>query len=183
MNDQRYETCAYPGCSRAAVYLFTPDIPNADQGRLYVCDDPAHCCLGLTEPGWSGRNCKRWIVEYVDLVPAASPAPALAPNGFRRRACMDEWTPAERAIWDAKQEVEKAGAHVWLTDAVILLDRAQAKVADFVELPAPSAQTEISAGKTLLRPVAGLGRALRVAHGPAAEGLRLMLLRCAPEAG
>lgn len=62
----------------------------------------------------------------------------LTTNGFPRRAKMDEWTPAERAIYDAMQAVEKVGAHPLLTDAVILLSQARDKVADYVELPSSS---------------------------------------------
>jgi hypothetical protein len=46
---------------------------------------------------------------------------------------MDQWTPTERAIAAAVDAVERAGASIHLTDAVILLTRAQAKVADHVE--------------------------------------------------
>lgn len=55
-------------------------------------------------------------------------------NGFPRRARLDLHTPAETAIHLAVQVVESAGAHVLLTDAVILLQQARDKVADFVEL-------------------------------------------------
>jgi hypothetical protein len=50
-----------------------------------------------------------------------------------RRIRMDLWTPAERAIHDALQEVEKAGAHPLLTKATMLLSDAQRAVADFVD--------------------------------------------------
>jgi hypothetical protein len=46
---------------------------------------------------------------------------------------MDLWHDAERAIHDAVQAVERAGAHPLLTDAVVLLGLAKEKVADFVE--------------------------------------------------
>jgi hypothetical protein len=59
----------------------------------------------------------------------------LAENGFPRRMCLNLMTPAELSIFNAMQEVEKAGAHPLLTDAVILLGQARDKVADFVELP------------------------------------------------
>lgn len=52
-----------------------------------------------------------------------------------RRIRIDMFTPAERAIYDAVQVVEAAGAHPLLTDAVNLLQQARAKVADFVDLP------------------------------------------------
>jgi hypothetical protein len=50
-----------------------------------------------------------------------------------RRIRMDLWTPAERAIYDAIQAVEEAGADPRLTDAVILLGRAKDRVADYVD--------------------------------------------------
>jgi hypothetical protein len=58
--------------------------------------------------------------------------------GIPRRSCLDLNTPAELAIYEAMQAVEKAGAHPLLTDAVILLGQARDKVADFVD-KAPNA--------------------------------------------
>ena len=55
-------------------------------------------------------------------------------NGFPRRARLDLMSPVERIIFDAVQEVEKVGAHPLLTDAVVLLDQARNKVADYLEL-------------------------------------------------
>jgi hypothetical protein len=52
---------------------------------------------------------------------------------FTRRASMWLWVPAERMIYDAVQEVERMGADVALTDAVILLGKARDRVADFVD--------------------------------------------------
>lgn len=52
---------------------------------------------------------------------------------FPRRNRLDKNTPAELAIRNAMLEVEKAGAHPLLTDAVILLGQAKDKVADFVD--------------------------------------------------
>jgi hypothetical protein len=46
---------------------------------------------------------------------------------------MDHWTPVEKQINDALQAVEALGAHLRLTDAVVLLSQAQNAVADFVE--------------------------------------------------
>lgn len=46
---------------------------------------------------------------------------------------MDLWTPAERAIYDAVQVVESAGADLRLTDAVRFLGLAQRSVAAFVD--------------------------------------------------
>lgn len=50
-----------------------------------------------------------------------------------RRNRIDQWTPAETAIYNATQAVEQAGAHPLLTDAVVLLGQAREKVADFVD--------------------------------------------------
>lgn len=50
-----------------------------------------------------------------------------------RRARVDQWTEAEKAIDAAVQVVERAGADVRLTDAVNLLWAARQSVADFVD--------------------------------------------------
>lgn len=50
-----------------------------------------------------------------------------------RRNDVLRWTAAERAIQAAVDEVERAGAHPLLTDAVVLLSEAQARVADYVD--------------------------------------------------
>jgi len=50
-----------------------------------------------------------------------------------RRIRLDLATPAEIAIRAAVDAVEKAGADVLLTDAVILLGQAREKVADFID--------------------------------------------------
>ena len=55
-------------------------------------------------------------------------------NEIPRRMRVDLYTPAEKAIHDAIAEVEKAGAHTRLTDAVILLSQAKDAVADFVDI-------------------------------------------------
>lgn len=50
-----------------------------------------------------------------------------------RRNRLDLNTPAEKAIWEAMQEVEKTGAHPLLTDAINMLKQAKEKVSDFVD--------------------------------------------------
>jgi hypothetical protein len=50
-----------------------------------------------------------------------------------RRIRLDQLTPAEMAIAEAVAAVERAGAHPLLTDAVVLLGQARAKVADFID--------------------------------------------------
>lgn len=50
-----------------------------------------------------------------------------------RRHRADLWTPSEKAIQDAIWEIEKIGADVKLTEAVILLQKAKELVSDFVD--------------------------------------------------
>jgi hypothetical protein len=50
-----------------------------------------------------------------------------------RRICINRLTPAELAIRKAVSEVEMAGTHPLLTEAVTLLQQARGKVADYVD--------------------------------------------------
>ena len=50
-----------------------------------------------------------------------------------RRNQLDLLTPAELAIFEAMQAVEKIGADEKLTEAVIILQKARDLVADFIE--------------------------------------------------
>lgn len=60
--------------------------------------------------------------------------PANLPDrGVPRRVCVDLLTPAEEAIRQAVLAVEALPADVRLTNAVILLGRAQESVADYVD--------------------------------------------------
>jgi len=54
-------------------------------------------------------------------------------NTIPRRARLDLNTPAEKAIYDAMQEVEKMPADEKLTEAVILLGKARDLIADFID--------------------------------------------------
>lgn len=54
-------------------------------------------------------------------------------EGFPRRSRIDLHTPAEAAIRHAVQVIEAMDAHPLLTDAVVLLQEAKDKVADYVE--------------------------------------------------
>jgi len=55
-------------------------------------------------------------------------------NGsISRRNRIDLHTPEEQAIREAMQKVEEMGADIRLTEAVILLGKAQNKVADYVD--------------------------------------------------
>ncbi len=53
--------------------------------------------------------------------------------GFPRRNRVDLYTLAETAIRNAMLAVEEVGADSLLTDAIILLEQAKHRVADFVE--------------------------------------------------
>ena len=54
-------------------------------------------------------------------------------NQVPRRIRLDLNTPAELAIYEAMGEVEKLPADTRLTEAVILLEQAKNKVADYVD--------------------------------------------------
>jgi hypothetical protein len=54
-------------------------------------------------------------------------------NDIPRRIRIELMTPAELAIRAAVLAVEEAGADPLLTDAVVLLDEAKEKVADYVD--------------------------------------------------
>lgn len=61
--------------------------------------------------------------------------PALLP----RRNRLDQMTPAERAIYDAAQDVELLPADERLTKAVVLLGEARDLVSDYVDDTQPPA--------------------------------------------
>lgn len=54
-------------------------------------------------------------------------------DGWPRRSRVDYWSPAEHAISAAMRVVEEAGGSLKLTEAVNLLAKAQACVADHIE--------------------------------------------------
>ena len=54
-------------------------------------------------------------------------------NTIPRRAYINKMLPAELAIRTAVDAIEEMGADILLTDAVILLQQAQSKVADYID--------------------------------------------------
>lgn len=52
---------------------------------------------------------------------------------FPRRNCIDLLTPAEKALHDASQAIENAGAHPLLTEAGNSLHEARRLLADYVD--------------------------------------------------
>lgn len=64
---------------------------------------------------------------------SGGPRPARRPDGISSRIDRLWMTVAELAITHAMMQVEKAGASVALTDAVVLLAKARDRVADHVE--------------------------------------------------
>lgn len=65
-------------------------------------------------------------------------------NDIPRRAYVQKWTAPERAIKDAVRAVEAAGAHPLLTDAIILLQQAFEKIADYTDQATPDENPEMS---------------------------------------
>lgn len=65
-------------------------------------------------------------------------------NSIPRRTCIDRHTPAELAIHNAIQEVEKLGADRRLTEAFILLVEAKNSVSDYVDWKHSETITESS---------------------------------------
>ena len=65
--------------------------------------------------------------------PLRQPVPNAPGRDCARRCYVDLWSPAEKAIYDAVIAVEAAGCDPRLTDAVVLLQRAKERVADFVD--------------------------------------------------
>lgn len=57
----------------------------------------------------------------------------MSENDFPRRNRLDKMNPAELAIYNAMQEVEKLGASEGLTQAITLLSEAKDLVSDFVD--------------------------------------------------
>lgn len=123
---------------------FTPEQVNAlniwQNGPVhpFTCgnDHEGDRDLVATESGWICPTCEykqKWAHEFM-LQPPADPLGHLKDaNGVPRRIRMDLWTPAEKAIHDAMQEVEKMEADVRLTNAVLKLSEAQRLVADFID--------------------------------------------------
>ena len=59
-----------------------------------------------------------------------------------RRSDISRSTPAENEIRRAVEFVEGMGCHPLLTEAVILLDQAREKVADYVDLTPPAEERD-----------------------------------------
>ncbi len=57
----------------------------------------------------------------------------MSDSNIPRRCYRQKWTPAEKAIKDAVEAVEIVGAHPLLTEAVILLQKAFDKLADYTD--------------------------------------------------
>lgn len=107
------------------------------------------CCGEMKDPAdprwrWNGEA---WEHKCGDPQAGYFPARYFGPrlqmvDGFPRRNRIDLLTPAEKAIYDAVQAVENLPADVRLTDAVILLQAARDKVADYIESISDSAVPE-----------------------------------------
>jgi hypothetical protein len=74
----------------------------------------------------NARALARWKAE-------GGVRPAKRPDGWPTRSDIEWFSPAELSIRETMLAIENAGASVALTDAVILLAQARARVADHVE--------------------------------------------------
>jgi hypothetical protein len=119
------------------------------------------------------------------------------PPATNLRNDMLQWTPAEKAIHDAVQAVEAAGADVLLTDAVNLLAHARQRVAMYVErvdpfgtpspppapLSVPAANIDMdlrTKANVIIAEALGRVRAMGfgvVVDGPTGEGVHVKALR------
>jgi len=59
---------------------------------------------------------------------------AVAEGSAIRRDRIDQFTPAEKAIWDAVKIIDAMPPHPWLTDSINLLHAARRRVADYVDV-------------------------------------------------
>ena len=74
--------------------------------------------------------------------PPQLPRPVKTDDGWPTRRDVSWYTVGEQAIREALLAVEGMGAHVLLTEAVMLLSQAQDKVADFAESAASTGDAD-----------------------------------------
>lgn len=67
-------------------------------------------------------------------------------SGIKRGQCLDLSTPEELAIRHTVDLVEELGAHVLLTDCVVLLGQAREKLSEWVDAGKPGASTRCRFG-------------------------------------
>lgn len=91
---------------------------------------------GATHPEWNNRY-NKW--EALKSLPIKyepkddKQDEAKMENEIPRRIRMGKWTPAEKSIYDAMQEVEKLLPDTRHTEAVVLLSKAKDLIADVVD--------------------------------------------------
>ncbi len=144
------EWIARAGWNGKGMHLYLEDSLTIDLPRLDARGRPTHqqtrryepCIVMFTaqekhQPGWLASQADMLADDWQIVNPAATKQtqPHALVDGFPRRNRIDLQTPAEKAIRDAVQAVEEAGADERLTSAVILLGEALDKVADYVEAP------------------------------------------------
>lgn len=104
---------------------------NGYSGTVRLIFSHSVASLGLTEIEYctcgDGDGC------YLCADKPAVELPKNSAYGFPRRLCLYLMTPAELAIYNAVQVVEEVGADPLLTDAVVLLQQARDKVADYID--------------------------------------------------
>jgi hypothetical protein len=123
--------------------------PALVQAVLARTDELSGACLNCRgtgvrydETNGHGHQCRpcQGTGQALDALPAPSESVNsrkdtndMPKETFSRRIQIDKLTPAERAIYDAMVAVEGLPPDVRLTDAVVLLQQARDKVADYVD--------------------------------------------------
>lgn len=109
--------------------------------EYWLCLDCKTEWQGMTGVPETCPECKsrNTFCDYTPPVPVATNGITRGEpmNEVPRRNDMQRWSEAERAIYDAMQAVEAAGADLRLTDAVTLLGAARDSVADFIDQTEP----------------------------------------------
>lgn len=99
-----------------------------------VCENAGRIC-GCVDfrPTIEAVFCEGKLQKLRRVAQAAQPKRVAMVDGFPRRSRIDLLEPAEKAIFDAVQAVERMPPDVRLTKAVCLLQDAREAVADYVE--------------------------------------------------
>jgi hypothetical protein len=150
---------------RAAIVTWAYDDDDQPVNLTVFIDGFTQFEPMVSAKGYSENRYWEWPPRDVAPAPAvidpkALPAPAVPEavilSGYVPPAVVDMFDPmrrnddhrlfmAERGIYGAIRAVEMAGAHPWLTDAVVLLTAARNKVADYYDLiPAVAARDAAS---------------------------------------
>jgi len=132
----------YPDARCIDGYLW--DLDKFEDGKLYGGgEDPCPFCNTEeyienhldkdSDPPVTRERILEYIQKLRDRYDTPNKPNMNAENQVPRRIRLDLNTPAELAIYNAMQEVEKVGADVRLTDCVIMLSKAKDLLSDYVD--------------------------------------------------